>query len=68
MHNSIAALNSSLRSVTLPEDFPGPVESITATTVTNTSIEVTWEPPLIRNGVISGYSIYINNIRVSDHM
>ena len=36
---------------------PGPVESVTATTVSRRLILLTWTPPLSPNGIITGYRL-----------
>ena len=37
---------------------PGPVESLTAITLSSTSIKVTWQPPIETYGTIEKYHLY----------
>ena len=65
LQNSESALNSTVKTVTLLEDLPGSVESLSILDTTNMSISLMWSPPTVMNGIISGYSIYVNNGSVS---
>ncbi len=61
----MSAISSSLMSVDILDDIPSPVEQIVAMNITHDSVILHWEPPLISNGFIIGYSIYANDIPVS---
>ena len=50
--------------VTLRDSVPGPVQKLTVTDITNTSVSLSWTEPTVRNGVIDGYSIYVNSTQV----
>lgn len=65
LQNNVSSLNSTLKAVSLLEGFSGPVESLEIVMVTNVSLTLSWSPPSVQNGNISGYSIYVNNAAVS---
>lgn len=65
LQNNVSALNSTQKTVSLLEGFSGPVENIQIEMVTNVSITLSWSPPSVRNGIISGYSVYVNTTAVS---
>lgn len=46
--------------VVLLEDKPGPVEGLQLIP-SNSSIAITWNSPSLRNGMISGYAIYLED-------
>lgn len=46
--------------IKLLEDKPGPVENLRLIP-SNTSIAIAWSPPSLRNGMISGYAIYLED-------
>ena len=50
--------------VTLRDAAPGPVQSLTVTDTTNTSVSLSWAEPAVRNGMIDGYSVYVNRTQV----
>ena len=50
--------------VTLRDSAPGPVQSLTVTDIANTSVTLSWTEPAVRNGVIDGYSVYVNSRQV----
>lgn len=50
--------------VTLRDSAPGPVRSLKVTDITNTSVSLSWAEPAVRNGVIDGYSVYVNSRQV----
>ena len=54
-----------MKSIQLLEAYSGPVQNVQSV-VTNVSLELMWTPPAMPNGIITGYSIYINNASVSD--
>ena len=50
--------------VTLRDSAPGLVQNLRVTNITNTSVSLSWTEPTVRNGVIDGYSIYVNSRQV----
>ena len=50
--------------VTLRDSAPGSVRSLNVTDITNTSVSLSWAEPAVRNGVIDGYSVYVNSRQV----
>ena len=54
-----------MRSIQLLDGFSGPVQNVMSV-VNNVSMELTWTPPAMPNGIITGYSIYVNNVSVSN--
>lgn len=68
LQNNISTLNSTLRHAHLQEGFSGPVQNLEVVMVTNVSLTMLWSQPSIQNGIISGYSIYVNNTSVSMSM
>ena len=54
-----------MKSVSLLDDFAGRVENFQELAVTNLSASLTWSALLQSNGIISGYSLYVNDSTVS---
>ena len=65
VQNSVSSINSTLKTADLLEAPPGPVGSLAVNEPSNTSLRLSWSPPELPNGVISGYSVYVNDTIVS---
>ena len=66
LNNNVSSLNSSMRMVDLLAAFVGPVQNLMVLATTNQTADLSWEPPLESNGILSGYSVYTNDSVVSD--
>ena len=51
--------------VNLLDDFAGPVQNLMVLAITTHTANLSWDPPLESNGIVSGYSLYINDSVVS---
>jgi hypothetical protein len=54
-----------MQTVDILESFSGPIGNPQVTMTTNTSLSLAWTTPESPKGVISGFSIYVNNTAVS---
>lgn len=63
--NNVSTLNSTMKSIKLLDGFADPVQDISISQLTNVSVHLSWSPPVVRNGNISGYSIYVDDVSVS---
>lgn len=65
LQNNFSSTNSSERAIMLQEGLSGPVQDLSVVMITNVSILLTWSPPSEPNGIILGYSVYIDDTSVS---
>ena len=46
----------------LPHTAPGVVDDVEITVLSESSIRVSWEPPLTPNGIITGYQVVVTDL------
>ena len=44
---------------------PGTIQQLTVTVLSNTSVNISWEPPLLTNGIILHYDINIISLQLT---
>ena len=44
---------------------PGVIQQLTVTVLSNTSVNISWEPPLLTNGIILHYDINIRSLQLT---
>ena len=56
-HTTIYVLSLSLTTLLVPSAVPERPASVNVDSPNSTSINVTWTPPIVRNGIILGYEV-----------
>ena len=44
---------------------PGVIQQLTVTVLSNTSVNISWEPPLLTNGIVLHYDINIRSLQLT---
>ena len=44
---------------------PGTIQQLTVTVLSNTSVNISWEPPLLTNGIILYYDINVISLQLT---
>ena len=63
--NSRGSTSSSILSRQLLEDVPGPVIGLRMSSKTSNTVALSWSPPSVTNGVITGYAVMVDGVEVS---
>ena len=63
--NNLGSEFSSVISHQLLEDVPEAVTALMSSAKTSRTVTLTWQPPLVTNGNITGYTILVGGIEVS---
>ena len=63
--NNLGSVFSPVTTHQLLEDVPGAVSALSFSATTSRTVTLTWQPPSVTNGDITGYTILVDGTEVS---